>query len=62
MLLLTKHFNLTKLFSVNISFYISYPQLYSTAINHLNRLSVRSPLVPTGKQDLASELISKCQR
>ena len=42
MLLLTKHFNLTKLFSLNISFYISYPQLYSTAINHINRLSVRN--------------------
>ena len=40
-----KHFKLTSLFSFNINFYILYPQLYSTAINHVNHL----------QEDLASE-------
>ena len=40
-----KHFKLTSLFSFNINFYILYPQLYSTAINHINHL----------QEDLASE-------
>ena len=40
-----KHFKLTRLFSYNINFYILYPQLYSTAINHINQL----------QEDLASE-------
>ena len=39
-----KHFQLTSLFSSNVNFYILYPQLYSTTINHINHL-----------QDLASE-------
>ena len=33
-----KHFELTSLFSFNINFNILYPQLYSTARNHINRL------------------------
>ena len=33
-----KHFRLTSLFSFNINFYILYPQLYSTVINHINHL------------------------
>ena len=33
-----KHFKLTSLFSFNINFNILYPQLYSTARNHINRL------------------------
>ena len=40
-----KHFKLTSLFSLNINFYILYPQLYSTAINYINHL----------QEDLASE-------
>ena len=44
-----KHFRITSLFSFNISFYILYPKLYSTAINHINHL----------QEVLASELISK---
>ena len=40
-----KHFKLTSLFSFNVNFYILYPQLYSTAINHINHL----------QEDLASE-------
>ena len=44
-----KHFKLTSLFSFNINFYILYPQLYSTAINHINHL----------QEVLLSELISK---
>ena len=41
-----KHFKLTSLFSFNINFDILYPQLYSTARNHINRL----------QDNLASEL------
>ena len=41
-----KHFKLTSLFSFNINFNILYPQLYSTARNHINRL----------QDNLASEL------
>ena len=40
-----KQFKLTSLFSFNINFSILYPQLYSTARNHINRL----------KDNLASE-------
>ena len=47
-----KHFKLTSLFSFNIDFYILYPQLYSTAINHINHL----------QEVLDSELISKLSK
>ena len=47
-----KHFKLTSLFRFNISFYIIYPQLFSTAINHINHL----------QEVLASELISKLSK
>ena len=45
----SKHFKLTSIFSFNINFYILYPQLYSTAINHVNHL----------QKNLASEKLSK---